>query len=110
MDATPFDNIGTTILTQKKPAPLDFNTAMVDFKSALEEERTPSIEAANVLLRGLIRERRYEESVSFFHTLTEHHGMKPNADTYRSLIKLTSAYGQLAMTQRLISALKGLGN
>ncbi|KAF9302983.1 hypothetical protein BGZ74_004532 [Mortierella antarctica] len=109
MDVTPLDNTGTTILARKKSAPLDFNTAMVDFKSALEEERTPSIEAANVLLRGLIRDSRYEESVSFFHTLTEHHGMKPNADTYRGLIKLTSAYGQLAMTQRLISALKGLG-
>lgn len=108
-DTTPLENNGTTILSRKKSTPLDFNTAMVDFKNALEEERTPSIEAANVLLRGLIRESRYEESVSFFHTLTEHHGMKPNADTYRGLIKLTSAYGQLAMTQRLISALKGLG-
>lgn len=109
MDTTPFDNVSSVIIAQKKMAPLDFNSAMVDFKRALEEERTPSIEAANVLLRGLIRESRYEESVSFFHTLTEHHGLKPNADTYRSLIKLTSAYGQLAMTQRLISALKGLG-
>ncbi|KAI9240154.1 MAG: hypothetical protein BYD32DRAFT_189364 [Podila humilis] len=109
MDTAPFDNGSTATIARKKMVPLDFNSAMVDFKSALEEERTPSIEAANVLLRGLIRESRYEESVSFFHTLTEHHGLKPNADTYRSLIKLTSAYGQLAMTQRLISALKGLG-
>ncbi|KAG0341536.1 hypothetical protein BG004_005992 [Podila humilis] len=93
----------------EKVRPPDFHTAMKEFKSALEDERTPPVEAANVLLRGLIRENRFEESVTFFQTLTENHGIQPNENTYRRLVKLTAAYGQLAMTQRLISVLEGLG-
>ncbi|KAG0374987.1 hypothetical protein BGX24_009685 [Mortierella sp. AD032] len=87
----------------------DLRSATTVLEMGLQHKRVPSIEAVNVLLQGLIRNDWLDESVSIFRDLTEHHGVRPSKESFRQLLHLTSSYGQLAMTQRLLSTLKGLG-
>lgn len=87
----------------------DFLSATTVLEMGLQHKRVPSIEAVNTLLQGLIRNDWLDESVSIFRDLTENHGVRPSKESYRHLLHLTSSYGQLAMTQRLLSTLKGLG-
>ncbi|OAQ35293.1 hypothetical protein K457DRAFT_121256 [Linnemannia elongata AG-77] len=87
----------------------DLQSATTVLDMALHHKRVPSIEAVNTLLQGLIRNDWLDESVSIFRDLTENHGVRPSKESYRHLLHLTSSYGQLAMTQRLLSTLKGLG-
>ncbi|KAF9923201.1 hypothetical protein BGZ67_010008 [Mortierella alpina] len=87
----------------------DFSSATAVMERSLQDNQVPSIETADALLRGLVKADRLDESVAMFRDLTENHGLKPSAQMYRSLMRLTSSYGQLAMTQRILSMLKGLG-
>lgn len=87
----------------------DLQSATTVLETALHHKRVPSIEAVNTLLQGLIRNDWLDESVSIFRDLTENYGVRPSKESYRHLLHLTSSYGQLAMTQRLLSTLKGLG-
>ncbi|KAG0283938.1 hypothetical protein BGZ96_011692, partial [Linnemannia gamsii] len=87
----------------------DFLSATAVLEMGLQHKRVPSIEAVNTLLQGLIRNDWLDESVSIFRDLTENHGVRPSKESYRHLLHLTSSYGQLAMTQRLLSTLKGFG-
>ncbi|KAF9949191.1 hypothetical protein BGZ70_001882 [Mortierella alpina] len=87
----------------------DFSAATAVMERSLQDNQVPSIETADALLRGLVKADRLDESVAMFRDLTENHGLKPSAQMYRSLMRLTSSYGQLAMTQRILSMLKGLG-
>ncbi|CAO3566079.1 unnamed protein product [Mortierella alpina] len=87
----------------------DFSSAAAVMERSLQDNQVPSIETADALLRGLVKADRLDESVAMFRDLTENHGLKPSAQMYRSLMRLTSSYGQLAMTQRILSMLKGLG-
>ncbi|KAF9912280.1 hypothetical protein EC991_000172 [Linnemannia zychae] len=87
----------------------DLRSAVSVLEISLQHKRVPSIEAVNALLQGLIRNDWLDESVSIFRDLTENYEVRPSKESYRHLLHLTSSYGQLAMTQRLLSALKGLG-
>ncbi|KAF9280838.1 hypothetical protein BGZ68_006988 [Mortierella alpina] len=87
----------------------DFSSAIAVMERSLQDNQAPSIETADTLLRGLVKADRLDESVAMFRDLTENYGLKPSARMYRSLMRLTSSYGQLAMTQRILSMLKGLG-
>ncbi|KAG9066813.1 hypothetical protein KI688_012725 [Linnemannia hyalina] len=87
----------------------DLQSATTVLEMALHHKRVPSIEAVNTLLQGLIRNDWLDESVSIFRDLTENHGVRPSKESYRHLLHLTSSYGQLAMTQRLLSTLKAMG-
>jgi len=87
----------------------DFQPALQVLEKSLQDKRVPSIKAANVLLQELVRGDRLDESVAVFRDLTENHGLKPDQVTYRRLLNLTSMYGQLAMSQRILSTLSALG-
>jgi pentatricopeptide repeat protein len=87
----------------------DLQSATTVLEMGLQHKRVPSIEAVNTLLQGLIRNDWLDESVSIFRDLTENHGIRPSKESYRHLLHLTSSYGQLVMTQRLLSTLKSLG-
>ncbi|KAF9949072.1 hypothetical protein BGZ72_009078 [Mortierella alpina] len=87
----------------------DFSSATAVMERSLQDSQVPSIQTADTLLRGLVKADRLDESVAVFRDLTENHGLKPSVQMYRSLMRLTSSYGQLAMTQRILSMLKGLG-
>ncbi|KAF9184320.1 hypothetical protein BGZ51_003389 [Haplosporangium sp. Z 767] len=87
----------------------DFQSATSVLEKCLQDNRVPSIETANKLLRGLVRGDRLDESVAVFRDLTENYGVNPNRETFRSLMNLTAAYGQLPMTQRILTTLKTLG-
>ncbi|KAF8936542.1 hypothetical protein BGZ47_009456 [Haplosporangium gracile] len=87
----------------------DLQSATTVLEMGLHHKRVPSIEAVNILLQGLIRKDWLDESVSIFRDLTENHGVRPSEESYHHLLHLTSSYGQLAMTQRLLSTLKSLG-
>ncbi|KAF9322730.1 hypothetical protein BGZ91_004095 [Linnemannia elongata] len=101
------DTSDKLIMGLAKSGDLQSATTVLDI--ALHHKRVPSIEAVNTLLQGLIRNDWLDESVSIFRDLTENHGVRPSKESYRHLLHLTSSYGQLAMTQRLLSTLKGLG-
>ncbi|KAG0203201.1 hypothetical protein BGX28_004434 [Mortierella sp. GBA30] len=87
----------------------DFPSATAVLEKSLQDNGAPSVETANILLQGLIHADRLDESVTMFRNLTENHGLKPSVQMYRSLMRLTASYGQLAMAQRILSVLKGLG-
>ncbi|KAG0249957.1 hypothetical protein BG011_008781 [Mortierella polycephala] len=87
----------------------DFQSATSVLEKCLLDNRVPSIETTNKLLRGLVRGDRLDESVAVFRNLTENYGVNPNIETFRSLMNLTAAYGQLPMTQRILTTLKTLG-
>ncbi|KAF9403699.1 hypothetical protein BGX21_000578 [Mortierella sp. AD011] len=87
----------------------DYRSALAVLDKSLQDKKIPSIEAANILLRGLFSGDLLDESVAVFRELTETHQMKPNLQMYRNLMGLTSAYGQLGMTQRILSTLETLG-
>ncbi|KAF9105187.1 hypothetical protein BGX29_000461 [Mortierella sp. GBA35] len=87
----------------------DLRSATVVLETGLQHKRVPSIEAVNLLLQGLIRGDWLDESVTIFRDLTENYGVRPSKESYRHLLHLTTSYGQLAMTQRLLSTLKVQG-
>ncbi|KAI8601857.1 hypothetical protein EDD21DRAFT_373467 [Dissophora ornata] len=87
----------------------DFRSALEVLDKSLQDKRVPSVDTANIVLEGLIKGEMLGESVAVFRDLTENHGLKPNVKMYRNLLKLSATYGQLSMTQRIMSALKGIG-
>ncbi|KAI7832562.1 hypothetical protein BC939DRAFT_472175 [Gamsiella multidivaricata] len=87
----------------------DVRSALTVLEQSLQDKWIPSIETANILMRGLIRDNMLDESVAVFRDLTENHGLKPDVEMYRNLMSLASSYGQLTMTQRILSTLRGLG-
>ncbi|KAF9423185.1 hypothetical protein BGZ94_008366 [Podila epigama] len=89
-------------------SPLDFDSALASFRAALEGSRKPSIEVSNALLKGLVQKERLEEALALFRTLTEYHGVTPNEETFRHLMKVAAAYGHLAMARSIISSLNSL--
>ncbi|KAF9557718.1 hypothetical protein EC968_007512 [Mortierella alpina] len=109
MQGTPVDSGTVEPLIVGLTKDQDFSSAVAVMERSLQDNQTPSIETADILLRGLVKADRLDESVAMFRDLTENHGLKPSAQMYRSLMRLTSSYGQLAMTQRILSMLKGLG-
>jgi len=87
----------------------NFRTALTVLDRSLQENRVPSIETVNNLFKGLIKHHMLDEAVALFRDLTENHGLKPDLKMYRNLMNLTSAHGQLGMTQRIVSTLRSLG-
>ncbi|KAF9103720.1 hypothetical protein BGX27_010402 [Mortierella sp. AM989] len=87
----------------------DYHAALAVLEKSLQDKRVPSIKTANTLLRGLLNGGLLDESIAVFRELTEVHEMKPDVQMYRSLMGLTSAFGQTGMTLRIMSLLKGLG-
>ncbi|KAF9926182.1 hypothetical protein FBU30_004183 [Linnemannia zychae] len=87
----------------------DLPSATTVLNVGLQYKWIPSIEAANILLQRLIKADWLDESVSIFRDLTENYGIRPSTESYRHLLHLTSSYGQLAMTERLVKTLGSLG-
>ncbi|KAF9425975.1 hypothetical protein BGZ76_002989 [Entomortierella beljakovae] len=87
----------------------DYRSALAVLDKSLQDKKIPSIETANILLRGLFSADLLDESVAVFRELTETYEMKPDAKMYRELLTLTSSHGQLGMTQRILSTLESLG-
>ncbi|KAG0311057.1 hypothetical protein BGZ99_010409 [Dissophora globulifera] len=86
-----------------------FRSALAVLDRSLQDKHVPSMETANILLNGLIKGDMLDESVAVFRELAENHGLKPNKEMYRNLLYLSASYGQLSMTQRIMSALQAQG-
>ncbi|KAF8985101.1 hypothetical protein BGZ46_005884 [Entomortierella lignicola] len=87
----------------------DYRSALAVLEKSLQDKTIPPVKTANILLQGLLRGDMLDESLAVFRELTETHEMKPDKQMYRNLMGLTSAYGQLEMTRRILSTLEALG-
>ncbi|KAG0053183.1 hypothetical protein BGZ83_001494 [Gryganskiella cystojenkinii] len=105
----PLDVDASEVLVLKLCVKKEFRTALTVLRKSLHDKRVPSIETVNGLLQELIRDYRLDDSVAVFRDLTETPGLRPDQVTFRRLLSLTSMYGQLEMSERLLSTLSALG-